>query len=895
MFNESQFEEKAEYILDHMKDQRTKNVMMQGEPGLGKTTFSKDLAQLVGLPILIIEVPYLIQEHIINIPIMVIDKDGSEKHEHIVVGDQHVPNDKQKKQEVKIEMAVSNLLSRLRKMKKVPDQQYLNNVYHKSSPAVIDYFEKLGGSEKQIPKVLQELRNHYECILFLDEFYRQTSPAIMNALRGLAINKSLGDEPLPSSVYVIAASNMRDDESTVSVMANDDWDVQTFDIPSKDEWFKHFKRVSRQRHIELNPDLIDIFEDGLTDEDMKVEDEHARISPRRWEQLLLYINSALPAEDKNEAQHILTNVKNNFINYQTSEHSTHEVVKKVINLTIKAIKRTSGHEVHAHEVHGASEWHNTLVRLIEAQKRLGEHRTYIPVLSGPPGIGKTSFFKQISYKTNLVPIIIEGWQLTADSVIGIPYPSGDEIKFAKPDLYERIMKQAKNGEQELFKWYKMTYGDKADEYIENFKNANYKYLIFFDELNRVPNQKVFNAIRRVILEKNFGADDEGNLIKLPQGSIVVGAINPQGEGTIPLTKHFRDVIDVVPATADWDRTWKYIESLDLNKNARTSEKIASKVADAAKTIILHFVDAHKDRDRQYDHGTNEFHLMLGRIPFYFSPREYEDMYKALARTLQSTVNYIQTHPDVLDNFEKVVDAISVKAFKSIKASILQSWENKHGAGSADTRQTWAELEDWMVANAKTAVEGIVGRKPEARKNFKHILNEYVAYVDSPEKLTEMATDQELNNIIHLHFSKEEVSQQILDWYNETVAKYSIQDLYRVFGKRQSKIIGYNSNENDIENPIIVENNEDEVDISYYGNMILGIIATMASRDVDAESYESVIAAFMLKGEENKIHQKFQEAYESTNDERYEEAGDVVNRNILNVKKQIRIIRNIKFG
>jgi ATP-dependent Lon protease len=48
-----------------------------GPPGVGKTSFVRDFAEILGLKLITVEKPHLVEEHIINIPFIVFDK-GSE-------------------------------------------------------------------------------------------------------------------------------------------------------------------------------------------------------------------------------------------------------------------------------------------------------------------------------------------------------------------------------------------------------------------------------------------------------------------------------------------------------------------------------------------------------------------------------------------------------------------------------------------------------------------------------------------------------------------------------------------------------------------------------------------------------------------------------------------------
>jgi hypothetical protein len=147
---------------------------------------------------------------------------------------------------------------------------------------------------------------------------------------------------------------------------------------------------------------------------------------------------------------------------------------------------------------------------------------------------------------------------------------------------------------------------------EEIDSHGYKYLILFDELNRT-NVKTFNGLRKLILEKEF---DNGK--KLPEGSIVIAAINPEdsGGGVTELTKHMVDVLDIIPVAPNWQMAidWMEAKKPDLHLSYEDA-------ADGALEVIKAFADRFKNVNAE--NVEPHFSLLIGEEDgVYISPREY---------------------------------------------------------------------------------------------------------------------------------------------------------------------------------------------------------------------------------------------------------------------------------
>ena len=190
--------------------------MLAGEPGTGKTARIKLLSKVLGLNLVVIEAPHLVEEHIINIPYLIFNTvTGQEGHD------------------IEVFMADSHLLSTLQKLSnKDSDAVYLKKLYAQSDD-VISIYEQLGGTETVIPKIIQTVRKQYSTILFLDEFLRKINPRIRNMLRGILDGK-IGNDPFPKDVYPIYATNV-EDEGLDDIPKNVEFNQITLENPSKKE------------------------------------------------------------------------------------------------------------------------------------------------------------------------------------------------------------------------------------------------------------------------------------------------------------------------------------------------------------------------------------------------------------------------------------------------------------------------------------------------------------------------------------------------------------------------------------------------------------------------------------------------------------------------------------
>lgn len=683
-------------------------ILLAGDPGIGKTTFISMLGKLLGMKTIVIEVPHITEEHLINIPFIVFNPQGGKES-----GTTEIDS------EYKLVLAQSNLYTQMTSAAPMSDANYLS--YMKSAPRhVQELFKALGGSEDTIPPSIAEARKNHKSILFLDEYYRQASTRIRNIMRGI-LNGNIGMHKIPKDVYIMYASNMRDG-GVESIPSNHQFNAVEYKAPTKDDWFDYLvSEYESDNRVKLNHTVLNKFRDILEDSDISHSDMVAevRTSPRRWEQLIMYINNAIPVADRDEARALITNVRNNFIHYQTEEYG--DLAEKVTTAVAELITETSGGKVTAFggDALEHHEWRSALQHAVDAQIKAGGTRKHIPVVSGPPGIGKTTQAAQVALKHNLRLIELDVGELYAEDAIGMPIPgerNGDKInvKFSVPKLFHQINSIIKQKDEAYEQALKEEYG--ADEGAKKFKeysNQRWKYLIFFDELNRVD-EKTFNALRKVVLEKNFGpsGDKDGSLLELPKEAVVVAAINPEGVGTTELTQHFRDVIDVIPAKASWDNTKNWL----MSKNFKG---VSEEVKTASMSIIQEFIDKFKTGDANRGKQQQAFYLDLGGAELYISPREYTDMFATIVREMNSAAKDVLSDPNA--SSEDLRDEVD-EAVGDAMEDALNMIFYKH---EVEKDEFMDQLKKWIQTLPDSIFSGLITKVASVQENLTTVLAKYL--------------------------------------------------------------------------------------------------------------------------------------------------------------------------
>jgi MoxR-like ATPase len=753
-----------EHVLDNMQLQHGTGILLGGDPGVGKTTFVKRFAKLIGLPAIIVEAPHITEEHLINIPFVVFNGQNAGKTQDVKVNPE----------KFEITLAQSHLASELEHLSRVPDDAFIKQSAT-FDQNLVAYWNNLGGEAGVIPKEIKQVRSRYRAILFLDEYYRQTSANVRNILRGI-LNGKLGNDQIPRDVFIVYASNLSDNGNSVEdIPTNNDFKIIEFSAPSADEWFHYItSKFEKDTKVQLKKIVVDTFYNVLEDNHLSFQDleTEIRTSPRRWEQILLYINAALPVETEEEASALLTNIRANFKNQDKTS-----VMYKAVRKTVQTLINLTNNKIGPNTTEmDDSNWRLVLKHQIDIKKKLGDHRQYIPIVQGLPGIGKTAEARQLAKDENMMLIDIDCSTLTVDEISGIPLPGESKskniaVKFSPPALYQSIMNDIAKDEKDFF-----ANGDKAD--IAKYKNQPFKYLIFFDEINRVKNINVFNALRRVLLEKSFS-----DQIKLPEGSIVIAAMNPNDKGTLPLTNHMADVVDLIDTAPSWNKLEPILEKYAHTRLKHLSTTSTTMTLNVIKAFVSQFSQKNIEKGQSAD-STKFYIAIKGANKVYISPREFDTMYQEMAQGAERQLSKGGLDEDALIN--KLTSVITDRMVATLKTVFL-----KH---DVDSPQFLNEVANWMkttgiVAKSLTKTRTVAGLDTilsDVIENYpkKHLTNDldFNSYIDSFE-LNKFAEDfknflteyvkskkDKVSFFMTKQHSKREVENEKIKITNETVSE-----------------------------------------------------------------------------------------------------------------------------
>lgn len=664
------------------------SILLSGDPGVGKTSALRTIGKLLGMDVLIIEAPGIIQEHISNIPFLVYQPKSDTPHQGVI---------KEENGQFDLAFSKSYLMQSIKGQHKVSDKEYLEYIY-KQNPHIIKLYEALGGTKEEAPEEILDARENYKDILFIDEYFRASSTNVRNSLRAL-LNRMFGETEVPKTTFIAFASNMND-EGLSEISSHQVYTKIDMNPADKDQWFAWLmdKYIDNDK-INLKDEVLQKFYDIMENEHLSHNDleTEIRTSPRRWEQLLLYVNDSIPVKDINDANALLANVKANFTNTDQKFSKLHEGVLMAVK---ELIKETSNDKISDAEMADLGKvehdkWSDHLKHQIERNINMGEHRTYVPVVSGSPGIGKNAKIMQVAHELNLGVIMINAMNVDKDDAIGIPVTKkapkkGEsvEIAFHTPKLLHDIEKKAKELDAEM-----------------DFKNQKVKYLVYFDELDKVKDIDVFNALRRVVLEKEFANGE-----KLPEGSVIVAAINPSGtEGTLKFTGHMADVVDVIHAEPNWRDFLRHIADKGLPEKYT---KFKSKLVELMEVFGNKFKSEGKG---------GYWNLEANGVQLYISPRDYTNIFQ------DSVVAYAR----VVKKVEKE-ESEDLKQFNdTIKDAVFEVYSHGLGAmfdkANMNPQDFFDKLKIWFRSpDTDMLLKDVTMRKPASKNEVKKVFEKMIS-------------------------------------------------------------------------------------------------------------------------------------------------------------------------
>lgn len=723
-------------IFSHMKTPAQSIKILSGGTGIGKTTFIKQLGAMLGIEVMLIEVPHIVTEAVVQIPFL------NYRNMKEVKGNEEQIN----RTHPDVVLAASHLATEVAKISRISDSQYTQDVasWPSSMQNIYNYFSP---SDK---KDIQKIRKKYRGILFLDEYWREVPLDVRNILRTI-LEKMIGQDKIGDDIYIIGASNI-EDTAVEKPTANQEYNRIDY-VPFKKQEFWHSlasnsgKPINNIVYNEFNKILEDIHFDYNEDDTTKKLLSKVRTSSRRLEEVIKYVNAAVPVKSANDAQALKSSIRSMFVDDNGSVSSLYPKVEIALS---KIIKETSPNNPEWSTLTPLTKtsWDKTLQHQISTKMELGKDQLghelkYVPIISGRPGIGKTSLLANIAKENNLVLVRINFQGKTTDDLQGLVVPEEDNkewnVNFSNPALKMQIEKVM---EIEKKRFFEKILKNNPNE-IEKWEKQQYKYLLFFDEFNRVEPQ-VYNAVRRLILTKEFNHRD-----KLSSDVIVVAAQNPEKyDRTVqPLSAHMKDAMNIIDADPSWQRLqdyWKQIDKTDL-------KNIPENLKTIAKSIIFQFIE--KFTPKQENQNADNYNkLRQDSLPFilnkegsntepeknnqYISPRTYDLLYQNLCHSLETAVaNYnwhkskgnIDEDPDTYyarylwPDFQKYLDSVFDKSGKNlVLQNSIKEWFNDNMQSFMATGESEPELEDLLDHVLENPNEHLAD-DPNIKKYFDSVL------------------------------------------------------------------------------------------------------------------------------------------------------------------------------
>lgn len=669
-------------IFANMKSGTSSKLLITGDTGIGKTSTAVDLGKILGIPIVVLEVPQIIEEDVIQIPFLI----NSADQRYRGLSYYNKEGEAVDASGLEIVYSQSKLKTTMLSLQKLSDVEYQNNIksYPRDLQILIAYINK------RVPGIINDIRSKVGKILFIDEFLRKASPSIRNVLRLILNSSGKENEIITDDTYVFYGTNIEDEglDRLSDLSKHSEFSGQLeHPTPSVDTWLYYSASRSSKP---IKKDVYEVFKQFLTTEALSStfsppgasSDQVIRISPRRWTQILFYINNAYPFE-KNEAKILWTTLSRQFRN--ESRKNEYNPSFKIFESIFDNLLVRSGMSPSLKTNLSATRWRELLSHQIQTAVDIGKDKKYVPVLVGTFGIGKSSYERTLELPPfNLRVINVTCTGITTTDVAGIPLPGSVNAKgslegrSSKPPLYVKIMQGINSADSEFLRQLKnlesknqlsnIYQSSSVDEVYNKWRQQKYRYIVFFDEFNRVQDQLTFNAIRRVVLEKEFNEE-----YKMPDDCLVFGAMNfDDPKGIQKLTRHIRDAIDIVDVSPDWKATAKFIK--EQVYPATYNEVKNKSSADIALKIVLGMPESNKFTNRAiHNDEYSEYQIMAGNFSFYFSPRSYDNLFRDLASSLDITETMINNDPNMTNDeiVESLVDAATGVIMSAFQAKMNQ--------------------------------------------------------------------------------------------------------------------------------------------------------------------------------------------------------------------------------
>ena len=385
-------------------------------------------------------------------------------------------------------------------------------------------------------------------------------------------------------------------------------------------------------NVAIDEDLTNAIVGAVGEDLAKDTKDGLRLSPRRMDQIVLCVNAFRELMKDNDFNEMLKfpaasaqSIINAFLRVQLRDYATGKVNDAVWRRMGQAVAAKLGYTFDPSDVAPSTDWGRQVQTQLMLKQKLGSFRKYPLVVAGEPGIGKTQIMNKSCSDIKMPVISIEASNLTKSSVIGMPISrkmtesdiatrkeqsidtgydgearrvtdaelqqlaaesgidtrkatemlraleSGRTTDFAPPPMYRLIMKwyfEVKRG----FQVYER---DEKEGVAAGSRRGSprpsgkYQVMLFIDELTRVEDKSIFNILRKVLLENEFG---DGN--RLPDDMMVSAALNPTDlaeASTQKLSDHMKDVLDIIPADANWV-SWMDTYLLPTAKKLYDAEK-----------------------------------------------------------------------------------------------------------------------------------------------------------------------------------------------------------------------------------------------------------------------------------------------------------------------------------